>query len=128
MTLIITAVADDAVAQVSDRRLTLPDGSVFSDDANKAICIACADARVSLAYTGLARIGDTPTDHWLVDLLTETKSAQKPFPDLLAMVAAAATERFSRLGHLGARRGLSLVFAGTKAGPNGQRRGVSGLA
>lgn len=88
MTLIITALADDAVVQVSDRRLTLADGSIFSEDATKAICIACSDARVSLAYTGLARIGMTPTDHWLMELLTEGRAANKTFPELLEALAA----------------------------------------
>ena len=112
MTLIITALADDAVVQVSDRRLTLADGTVFSENANKAICVDCADSRVSVAYTGLARIDTTPTDHWLVDLLTDISAAKKSFPDVVAAVAERATERFRALRHLRDRRGLSLVFAG----------------
>lgn len=112
MTLIITALAEDAVVQVSDRRLTLPDGTVYSEQANKAICFDCADAHVSLAYTGLARIGTTPTDQWLVDLLTDNSLAHEPFPKAVDAVARLATERFQKLRNLGDRRRLSLVFGG----------------
>ena len=112
MTLIITALANDAVVQVSDRRLTLPGRTVFSEDANKAICFGCADAHVSLAYTGLARIGTTPIDHWLVDLLTDNRLANEPFPKAVEAVARLATERFRELRPLGEGRRLSLVFSG----------------
>jgi hypothetical protein len=117
MTLIITALADDAVVQVSDRRLTCPDGSDFAENANKAICFDCADAHVSLAYTGLAQIGATRTDHWLVDLLTDHRLTSESFPVAVEAVARLATERFRALRHLGNRRPLSLVFGGF--GPRG---------
>lgn len=117
MTLIITALADDAVVQVSDRRLTRADGSVVAEDANKAICFDCADAHVSLAYTGLASIGTTRTDHWLVELLADNRLASETFPKAVETVARLATERFRALRHLGERRRLSLVFGGF--GPSG---------
>lgn len=112
MTLIITALADDAIVQVSDRRLTGVDGSVYSESAVKAICVDCADARFSIAYTGLAEIDTTPTDYWLVDFLTCSRATLKTFPELVYSVAEFATERFRQLRHLGNRRGLTLVFSG----------------
>jgi len=117
VTLIITALADDAVVHVSDRRLTYSDRSVFSEEANKVICFDCADARVSLAYTGLALIGTKPTDHWLVDLLNDNHLANQPFPKAVEIVAKLATERFRALRYLGKHRKLSLVFSGF--GPGG---------
>jgi hypothetical protein len=111
MTLIISALADDAVVQVSDRRLTR-DGSVVSESANKAICVHCANAWFSIAYTGLAEIDTTRTDYWLVDFLTCSRAALKTFPELVRSVAEFATARFRRLRHLGNRRGLTLVFGG----------------
>src|SRR5437879_3215828 len=77
MTLIITSLAEDALIQVSDRKLTYPNGSVASDYANKAICVDCADARCTVAYTGLARVGNAQTDHWLLDYLTASRAASK---------------------------------------------------
>jgi hypothetical protein len=117
MTLIITAIADDAVVQVSDRRLTRADGSICSDNACKAICMTCLDAHVSLAYTGLARIGPISTDHWLVEMLIEIRASSKRFPEVVDSLAAAATERFRHLRELGDWRRLSLVFGGF--GPSG---------
>jgi hypothetical protein len=117
MTLIVSALADDATVQVSDRRLSFPDGSVLCDDANKGICFDCADAHVSLAYTGLALIGTTPTDHWLVDVLAANQLTSMRFPDAVEVIVERATERFLELRHLGERRRLSLVFCGF--GPSG---------
>lgn len=53
MTLILTLTTPVYVVQVSDRRLTYPDGSVFDDGANKALVVECADAQFSVSYTGL---------------------------------------------------------------------------
>jgi hypothetical protein len=69
MTLIITLATADKVVQASDRRLTLPDGSVFDDEANKAICAGCKDAHFCIAYTGLAFVEGKKTDEWLIDYL-----------------------------------------------------------
>lgn len=52
MTLIITSLSNDVVTQVSDRKLTYPDGRVASDRATKAVCVVCADAMFSIAYKG----------------------------------------------------------------------------
>jgi len=112
MTLIITALADDAVVQLSDRRLTRADGSVSSENAIKSICVDCVDARFSVAYTGLAEIDTKPTDYWLVDFLTRSRAALKTFPKLVYSVAEFATDRFRQLLYLGDRRGLTLVFSG----------------
>lgn len=112
MTLIVTALADDATVQVSDRRLTDTSGRVVSEHATKAICFDCADARVSIGYTGLARIGTTPVDHWLVDLITDNDLTSQTFPKAVERISELATDRFKSIRHLGEWRRLSLVFCG----------------
>lgn len=77
MTLIFTLATYSKVVQVSDRRLTMPDGSLADDEANKAVCVLCKDACFSIAYTGLAKVGRdlVSTDKWLVDYLTSIDAA-----------------------------------------------------
>ncbi len=105
MTLIITLVSHPRVIQASDRRLTA-DGRPFDDNSNKAICINCRDAQVVIAYTGVARIGVTPTDRWLVDKLADLGASQLPLGELLVtMHSLAAT-------NLANEPGLTFAIAG----------------
>lgn len=69
MTLIITVATANKVVQASDRRLTQPDGSLFNDGANKAVCVGCKDARFCIGYTGLAFVDGKRTDEWILDYL-----------------------------------------------------------
>jgi hypothetical protein len=105
------------VVQVVDRRLT-KQGVLYDDLANKAICGVCADARFSLAYTGLMM---TPlrTDEWLAILLSRNSVLAQPFPRVLDTLAAALTEEFERFKDLADdQRRLTLAFAGFgKPGP-----------
>lgn len=85
---------------------------LYDDLANKAICGACADARFSLAYTGLMM---TPvrTDEWLANLLAGRRMLAQPLPEVLDTLAAALTEDFERFKHLpDDQRRLTLAFAG----------------
>jgi hypothetical protein len=79
MTLIFTLATYSKVVQVSDRRLTWPDGRLDDDESNKAICVSCKDADFSVAYTGLAKIGKKliASDDWLTDYLTSIDAAGK---------------------------------------------------
>ena len=68
MTLIITAVRGLDVFQVSDRRVTQQTGtatSTWDPAANKAVVVRGTDFAVSMCYTGLAYIGDMPTDQFI---------------------------------------------------------------
>ncbi len=97
MTLIVTAATHKFVAQVSDRRFTLPTGELFSDDANKAVLLDCQDAVFTFAYTGLGFIGRKRTDDWLVDLLVKVKATQLSAPQVIESVTEEATKQFRRL-------------------------------
>lgn len=116
MTLIITLLSNDVVTQISDRKLTYPNGRPASDKAIKTVCVVCADAMFSIAYTGLARVGTTDkaprTDRWLVRYLTETRAAEKRCPEIIEGLQTHAAETFSKLRNLEEKRGITFVFAG----------------
>ena len=94
MTLIVSAATNQYFAQVSDRRLTLSNGALYDDRANKAVMVYCRDAAFALAYTGAARIGPTATDQYLTDLLMDVKAPTLTLPEVAHALEDRLTERF----------------------------------
>jgi len=114
MTLIITAVDKDRVVQVSDRRLTFPNGEVHDHGANKAVCIGMGYVHFATSYTGLAYIGgrareDHRTDFWLVENLGEiTRNGEPSLEQICSAIGARAASAFARLPSN--VRGVPLTF------------------
>lgn len=80
MTLILSRVSSSYATQVTDRLITTGTGQEIDTRSNKNILYACADAIVSIAYTGIAFLNDVPTDQWLVETITRRAfdRARKP--------------------------------------------------
>ena len=120
MTLIITAMSPHRVVQVSDRRLTLPGGKLYDDEANKAVTVGCGDAYFSVAYTGLARLRDKSTrrwirtDEWIANSLHDLM--QQPglgtVKELYRAFGSHAKETFDFTPVQRTRKGTTFVFAG----------------
>jgi hypothetical protein len=91
MTLIFSLMTQAFVIQVSDRRLTKSDGSLFEDQENKCIF---HQNRGTIAYTGLARIGLEPTADWALDPLYNGGGR---LAYALASLQQEATQTFRRL-------------------------------
>lgn len=90
MTAILTCITTHYVIQVSDRRLTRPDGRLFEDEENKTVFYSNI---ATFAYTGLARLGWEHTDEWLLEQLADS-------PDLYTAIQklpTAATDKFRSL-------------------------------
>ena len=112
MTLIITALADNVVIQVSDRRLTATNGKLYDDLAIKEICVSCADARFCMAYTGLAKIDCRRTDEWVFDFLSSINAGKLTFTKLFDSLHKQVSSTFRRLHYLGRVRGITFAIAG----------------
>ena len=121
MTLIITAASPQTIVQVSDRKLTFPDGRKYRDNANKAIVVWCDDAHFSVAYTRLAHIREkgtniwTPTDRWIANSLFDLM--QQPglstIRNLYRAFAVHAEETFAGMRHVTQdRKKTAFIFAG----------------
>jgi hypothetical protein len=67
---------------VADRRLTFEDGRLAEDNRNKLVL---CESNIVFGYTGLARLGGTYTDEWLMDRLS--RLTQKRLDDKLMMLA-----------------------------------------
>lgn len=111
MTLLFTALSDEYVVQVSDRRLTR-NGKLYDDEANKAICVGCTDATFSIAYTGLGTIRGQRSDEWVVDYLASINAGNLTFHELFKSLHKEVASRFSGFQHLGDKRRISFVLAG----------------
>jgi hypothetical protein len=117
MTWIITLGLADRAVQVSDRRFTWSDGSLFDDYANKGVCLACADARFTFSYTGLAFVGspERRTDKWLLDALVEMQAGTKAITTVVTTLEAKATEVLRSTGGDASTNDLTLVGVGLHA-------------
>jgi len=77
MTLILNCLTPNYAIQVSDHRLTLPNGNIFDDHSYKAIFV---NGNIVFSYTGLAFIdGQTRNDDWLLNALSEV---YKKYPNV----------------------------------------------
>lgn len=98
MTLNLTLLARDFVLQVSDRRLTHVDHSgsiqILEESANKAVVLSCADALLSVTYTGLGRLGAVRVDEWLADELHNNAFAEMNAEMAISSFTSVATNWF----------------------------------
>jgi len=70
VTLILAAGNRDQFIQFSDRRLTYSRG-IFTEEADKAISLVCADGRFLVGFCGLARAGNYRTHTWLIETIAD---------------------------------------------------------
>lgn len=78
---------------LADRRITVG-GKSADDEFNKVCVLFCADARVAIAFTGLATYENFDTSAWLVDTLAEIGNQTEAIAEILAAVALRAGDKF----------------------------------
>jgi hypothetical protein len=66
MACILSMSTPDVLIQVTDRRLTWPDGQIFNDYTNK---VTIFNGRMAVSYAGLSKVLGQKTDEWLVQIL-----------------------------------------------------------
>ncbi|MGB2695328.1 MAG: hypothetical protein WBD55_09100, partial [Dehalococcoidia bacterium] len=104
MTLNITIVHPHFIVQASDRRFTnAVTHEVLGDSANKAIVMRCADALLSITFTG---IGTFPAgssaqrmDWWLAESLLEACMPELTADEVLRHISERSTSLFEELRH-----------------------------
>ncbi len=97
MTQIFSFVSGPLVQVASDRLVSVKSGATirpWDTDANKVIIFIAADAVVALGYTGIAYIGEQPTDVFLASQL-----AERDLSHLSDMAAPRDSKRAQELGH-----------------------------
>lgn len=113
MTLILSCLTDRYAIQVSDRRLTLQDGSVYDDDSNKAILL---NGHIAFGYTGLAFLdnGNTRTDDWFLDALIDAHKANPDasLSDRAKRIARSATQALANVDTTPESKRLAFIGVG----------------
>lgn len=94
MTLIIGAGNSEQFIQVSDRRLTA-NGKVVDDESNKAIIMHCANARLAVGFSGLARTDSFSTREWLLKCLSVSGPPDYTAQAIVERLRDMATREFS---------------------------------
>lgn len=121
MTLIISVLTFDKAFQVSDRRLTNRDGSIYSDHSNKpdksnkSIFVQTMDTVFSIAYTGMAKLGSKSedTDKWIVNCLTKLNPIDKTFQNIVEPFHEEIINSVQKTaGYEGPLKKLTVVLAG----------------
>lgn len=116
MTLVTVAACPDYIVQVSDRRLTSIDGTIFSDEEGKAIYLEMPTGQFLLGYTGLARINHQAMSARLQEILMDTTKAAGFTPlGTMERTTEALTDIFRRgwIRYVPAeQRRLTLVITG----------------
>jgi hypothetical protein len=96
VTLILGMMNRRQVVLVSDRRLSV-DGQMREDESNKAAIFTCADGRLAIAFTGLAKFGGFVTNRWMLEAFSEAVEPEYRAIQTIQRVAELATLRFRAL-------------------------------
>lgn len=117
MTLIQTLVTPNHIVQVSDRRLTIQDGSVFDDQYNKSVSW-CGE--LIIGFTGIAFIDrrqKQPVSEWIAEQLWMKSTLQEGI-DALRYGAQAAVDKLYGWPD----RRLTIILSGFVNSPTNEHR------
>jgi hypothetical protein len=97
---------------ITDRRLTR-NGVPFNDESNKAFVLLSRDARLAIAYTGLAEWGSFVTREWLPQVFAECAAPDFLMGPIIRRFTERATRDFANIKvKKPSDKHLSVVFAG----------------
>ena len=88
MTLLLAMVRPDYVVLLADRRIT-SGGELVSDAQTKLTILCCTDARVALAFTGLAKAGSFDVHSFIVDVISDAGATDGRFEAVVARLQEA---------------------------------------
>jgi hypothetical protein len=109
MTLLVALTNQSFALLLADRRIS-HNGQVVDDEFNKLCVLLCDDARVTIAFTGLATLSGFNTSDWLVKELSNIGDTTGSIASILSELARRLTERFLLLKTIEKR--LSILISG----------------
>lgn len=123
MTLIVTAVCDEFIAQISDRRFSAEGLDVpVSDEGTKQVIVRGPGYDLVAGFTGLANVSSTPdakgtvfedTGMWLASTMADGNVLRGGMNACVEAVRRAADDAFKRIySHSNRRLPLTIEFAG----------------
>lgn len=109
MTLLVGLSGPSISALVADRRITRQ-GVLEDDEFNKTTVLFCDDAKLAIAFTGLATWIDFDTQKWLTGTLSSIGKSHHLVADILSEFTQVLNQRFATLN--APDRRLAVMFAG----------------
>lgn len=109
MTLLAALANEECAWLIADRRVT-SDGRLIDDEYNKVCVLFCDDARMAVAFTGLATYQTFDTSTWIAETLSEIGKTKPDLASLLHEFTIQARICFSRFGWLSPK--ISFLFCG----------------
>jgi len=109
MTLLLAIANKQSSILIADRRITR-NGELIDDEHNKLCILFCNDAKLAVAFTGLATYGAFDTATWLAEMLFEIGQTQCEITSLLEELRVKANEKFSSIKTKDSR--LTIIFSG----------------
>ena len=109
MTLVVALANSSVAVLVADRRLSRG-STVLSDEYNKVTVLFCDDARLAVAFTGLATQTGFDTSTWIAETLFAIGETTRQVHEVLEEFRHRLEEAFARL--TGEDRRLTVVFCG----------------
>jgi hypothetical protein len=111
MTLIVGLISPVQAILVSDRRYTL-DRKLIDEEGNKATVFVCRDARMAVAFTGLAEMGSFKTSTSLVDTLQQASRPDQLLLPTVGRFALLMSGEIKKVGIAATQRHLTVVLVG----------------
>jgi SEC-C motif len=109
MTLLAALANEDCAWLLADRRVTR-EGVLLDDEYNKLCVLFCDDARLAVAFTGLATYQTFDTSTWLAETLSEIGETKGEIASLLHEFTNRAAACFSQLARLSPH--VTFLFCG----------------
>lgn len=96
MTLLLSIINDVYSILISDRRIS--SGTTIVDDQYNKMCILCCDdARVSIAFTGIATSGSFDTSKFIMETLEQVEASSDKLSDMLEELRSRIGSALSKL-------------------------------
>jgi len=109
LTLIVSLASPDVAVLIADRRLSR-NGAVLNDEYNKVTVLFCADARMAVAFTGVATLPNFDASTWIAETLHSVAGQATGVHEVLENFRQRLAERFRTLSSPNLR--LTVVFCG----------------
>ena len=109
MTLIVSLAKPDVAVLIADRRISR-NGSVLDDEYNKVTVLFCADARMAVAFTGVAVLPNFDASTWIAETLHSVASQASAVHEVLESFKHRLYETVRTLNTPDLR--LTVVFCG----------------
>jgi hypothetical protein len=110
VTLLVALANPTCSILLADRRITRQDGSLIDDEFNKLCVVFCHDAKLAVAFTGIATSETFNTADWLANTIADIGKDHPDVASMLAELKNRAEIKIQSLNELDRR--LTIVLSG----------------